>query len=140
MQVDYSKPLTPQEKSYLEMRGDYAALERAQLLTGGEGVELGAGDGTGLQQLSLMTSEQRATEADRLRARLAEIEGTDGADDSEVVEGDPYEVWSVDDLKAEIDRRNAEEGRTTKLSKAGGKQDLADRLYEDDEKAAQQQA
>lgn len=47
----------------------------------------------------------------------------------------PYEQWSVEDLRAEIDDRNkayAEAGSETKISKAGSRADMAGRLHEDD--------
>ncbi len=137
MQVDYTTPLTESERTYLESRGLYADIERADALNGVETPAFGEGDGTGLQQVGLMTSEQRATEKERLLARLREIDPDGFEPDGE--EPEPYEVWSGEDLKAEIDRRNAEAGREVKISKAGGKQDLADRLYADDEQAAQNQ-
>lgn len=49
-------------------------------------------------------------------------------------EEDPgYEEWSADDLRAEIDERN--EGRETKISKAGSRADMAARLRADDAQA-----
>jgi hypothetical protein len=141
MKVDFSSPLTNQERGYLEARGLYADIERADNMHGVETPAFGAGDGTGLQQVSLMTSEQRASERERLLARLAEIGGdSETAGTDEDAEPDPYEVWEPADLKAEIDRRNQESGREVKISKAGSKQDLADRLYADDEQAAQNPA
>lgn len=140
MKVDFTTPLTTAERSYLESRGLYADIERSDALNGVETPAYGEGDGTGLQQVGLMTSEQRASERERLLARLAEIGGAGVVDSGDEEEPDPYEVWSVDDLKAEIDRRNQESGREVKISKAGSKQDLADRLYVDDEQAAQNQA
>lgn len=144
MQVDYTTPLTKEERAYLESRGLYSDIERADQLNGVETPAFSEGDGTGLQQVGLMTSEQRATERERLLARLQEIDGGSEAAGDDVTEDDgepdPYEVWSVEDLKSEIDRRNQEPGREVKISKAGGKQDLADRLYADDEQAAQNQA
>lgn len=51
-------------------------------------------------------------------------------------EEDPgYEEWSADDLRAEIDERNEQDGRTTKISKAGSRADMAARLREDDRQA-----
>jgi hypothetical protein len=43
-----------------------------------------------------------------------------------------YSSWSVDELKAEIDARNEEEGRTEKIATSGKKSDLVDRLEADD--------
>lgn len=142
MKVDFTTPLTEQERAYLDSRGSYADIQRADALNGVDTPASGEGDGTGIQQVGLMTSEQRASERERLLARLREIGGdseTADTDDEEDAEPDPYEVWTTKDLQAEIDRRNAEAGREVKISKAGGKQDLADRLYADDEQTAQNQ-
>lgn len=50
-----------------------------------------------------------------------------------VVVDDQYEEWTKEDLVAEVDERNKEEGRTEPLSKSGTKAELAARLHEDDE-------
>lgn len=57
-----------------------------------------------------------------------------GAAGEKVIEDDEvdYTQFSVDDLKAEIDARNAEDGTTEKISKSGSKADLIARLEEDD--------
>ena len=51
-------------------------------------------------------------------------------DDEEV--DDDYESWSKADLEAEIQTRNDEDGRETKISASGTKAELAARLHEDD--------
>lgn len=45
---------------------------------------------------------------------------------------DNYEEWTKAELESEVDARNAEEDRETKLSKSGNKDELAKRLHEDD--------
>ena len=57
---------------------------------------------------------------------------TQGADDELEPEDDPYEQWTVGDLKAEIDTRNKLRGDDDKLSASGNKDALVARLYEDD--------
>jgi hypothetical protein len=134
MKVDYSTPLTQEEREYLEARGAHADIERADSMNGVETPEPGQGDGTGLQMQPLLTSEARAAEKERLLARLRQIEGdeadADLADDDEDLP--PYEEWSLDLLKTEIDTRN--EGREhNKMSKTGSQATLAARLRQDDE-------
>lgn len=126
MAVDFSSALTKEERAYLEERGKYADIERADNLHGVETPPYGEGDGTGLQQAALLTSEARATEAARLRARLAEIEGVQD-DEPDPDDGGlpPYEDWKVSDLDAELKARE--------LAVTGDKKAKADRLYADDE-------
>ena len=128
MEVDFASALTEEERAYLTERGRYADIERADSLHGVETPEYDNGDGTGLQQQALLTSEQRATEVDRLKARLAELEGSDEDDRDDDGGLPPYEDWKVGDLDGELKAR--------KLSTAGTKQDKADRLYQDDESRA----
>lgn len=51
-------------------------------------------------------------------------------DDEDTEDVLPYEQWSAGELRAEIDERN--EGRETKISKAGGIAEMSARLREDD--------
>lgn len=132
MKVDFTTPLSDEERAYLDARGRYADIERADQITGTETPESEVGDGTGLQQQPLVTSEARAAERERLLARIREIDGAPAEDESDA-EVDPYEVWSMEELKAEIDRRNETRASDSKISKAGGKADLAQRLYADDD-------
>lgn len=129
MAVDLSTPLTKQEREYLAARGLYAELERADQMSGEASPELPAGDGTGLQPVSLLTSEQQASERQRLLARLRELDAGTGDSDVEEVpeESDlpPYEQWDVKELDAELKER--------KLPTSGSKADKANRLYADDE-------
>lgn len=57
-----------------------------------------------------------------------EVDDADEADE-------PYEKWTVEDLKSEIDDRNEGREGDDKLSKTGTKQELVDRLYADDGEA-----
>lgn len=57
--------------------------------------------------------------------------GKSGEDDVDDVQ-DEYDAWTIADLRAEIEERNDEEGRSQKLNISGSKQDLVDRLRADD--------
>jgi hypothetical protein len=126
MGVDLSSPLTREEREYLAARGRYADIERVDALHGvTDGQELDAGDGTGPQYVPLMTGEQRAGEAARLRARLAELEAADeDAADEDTDEVAPYEEWKKPELDAELERRS--------LLKTGTNAEKAQRLRDDD--------
>lgn len=131
MEVDFSKPLTAEERAYLEGRGKYAEIERADSINGVTNPPaLGDGDGTGPVSTPLATGEQRALEKERLLKRLAELESAEDASDTtgdEVVD-EPYEAWKPAELDKELKTRN--------LPAGGTKGEKVARLYEDDEKSA----
>jgi len=131
MEVDFSTPLTDAERAYLSERGRYADIQRADSINGVTNPPAeGQGDGTAPTVVPLMTSEARATEADRLRARLAEIEAAEaGASDEDETADEPYESWKPAELDKELKVRN--------LPGGGTKGEKVARLYEDDEKTAQ---
>jgi len=129
MHVDLSTPLTEEERNYLAMRGRYAELERAAQLTGESVGDLGNGDGTGPTVVPLGTAEQRATERERLLARLAEIDAADGQDGDDGDELPPYQDWNVKELDKELKARS--------LPTDGDKATKVQRLYEDDERSQQ---
>lgn len=133
MEVDLSTPLTDEERKYLMERGKYADVERVDNLHGGETPdELLAGDGTGAQPVSVLTSDQMATRKERLLAELRAIEEAEQAsDDSVGDDGDvpPYESWKAAELKKELKARN--------LSQSGSQDELVARLYEDDQRQQQ---
>jgi hypothetical protein len=135
MHIDSSKPLTPEARAYLEGRGNHAEIARIDSINGVTNPPApGEGDGTGPAIQPLMTSEQRAAERDNLLKRLAELDaGTEQAEDGDAEEGEPYEVWTAEELKNEIDRRNEGRAAEAQISKAGNKAQLAERLYADDE-------
>jgi hypothetical protein len=130
MEIDFASALTEEERAYLDSRGRYADIQRADGLHGVETPASGEGDGTGLQQAALLTSEARAAEKERLLARLREIDGVDTDETDRDDDGGlpPYEDWKVSDLDGELKARN--------LSTAGTKSEKADRLYADDESRA----
>lgn len=126
MAVDFSTPLTVEERAYLESRGKFDEIQRADSINGVTNPpEPGAGDGTGPQLQPLLTSEQRAVERQRLRERLAVLDAEDDDDDSDLA---PYEDWKVPELDAELKRRS--------LPVTGTKSDKVSSLYLDDEAAA----
>lgn len=106
MGVDYSKPLTPEERAYLLERGKYGDIDRADAMHGVETPPDEGGDGTGLVPVSALTSEQAAGERERLLARLAEIDGTDADDDDADDALPPYEEWKITELRKEAKARN----------------------------------
>jgi hypothetical protein len=125
MEVDFSTPLTDEERAYLAERGRYADVERVDAMTGSEPQPFGEGDGTGLKQASVLTSDQMASERERLLARLAELNAmAPDADDDSDTEVAPYEEWTPQELKDELGRRG--------LPKSGTKADLVARLEEND--------
>lgn len=137
MEIDLSTPLSREEREYLANRGRYAELERADGMHGVESPELSGGDGTGpaTHETTLtFVQEQRIAELER---QLALLRGgdpePDGGDSEDAA--DPYEVWTAEELKAEIDRRNGGRADNAKISKSGSKTDLANRLYADDDQA-----
>lgn len=139
MGVDLSSALTAEERAYLNERGRYAEVERADALHGvTDGAAPGSGDGTGPVVTPLGTAEQQAIEKERLLARLRDL-GVNVAEVVDEPEGDtlpPYETWKSGELNAEIDRRNQDRADGDKISKAGSVTERADRLYMDDEKSA----
>jgi hypothetical protein len=140
MEVDFTKPLTADERKFLESRGRYSDIERADAASG-VSTEYSEGDGTGPVQRALLTSEAAAERREQLLAELAlldTVEGVSDAPDGEDGEVQPYDQWELPELKAEIDRRNEGRAGDSKIAKTGNVQVLADRLYADDEASAQQ--
>jgi hypothetical protein len=135
MGIDFSKPLTPEERKFLDERGRYADIERMDATFGTaapEGFDT-SGDGTGPQMEPVLLGEVRAARKERLLAELAAIEQAEAADeDEEGGEVAPYESWKVPELDAEIKRRN---DAGASLATGGNKDEKVARLYEDDENA-----
>lgn len=130
MEVDFSTPLTEQERAYLLMRGRSHDVERADNQTGGQTPdEMLSGDGTGTQPVSLMTSDRMAQRKAELERELRLIEEAEQAtaDTDEDDELPPYEAWKVADLDKELKARN--------LAVTGSKEEKAARLNKDDETA-----
>lgn len=129
MGLDLSKPLDEKGRAYLAMRGRYADIQRIDAQQGVETPELDAGDGTAPPVIPLMSAEQKATERDRLLARLAALDAEEADPEEADDEVDPYEVWAPKELDAELKRRG--------LPGGGTKPEKVARLEEDDAKAAQ---
>lgn len=134
MAVDFSTPLTEDERKFLNERGRYSDIERADSAHGGSAPEgFGEGDGTGPQYRPVLQGEAAAARKAQLLAELEAIEATEAAEtgrDGSVEDGDvdPYEVWTPEELTKELKRR--------KLTATGSKEDKVARLYEDDEKSS----
>lgn len=82
------------------------------------------------QNREYLLSRNEIAMIERIDAMHGVSEEDGGAD--EVL---PYDQWSVDDLRAEIDDRNkayVDAGSDTKISKAGSRADMAARLDADD--------
>lgn len=60
-------------------------------------------------------------------------------DDAEIEEAPPYETWKKQELIDEINERNDGRDDADKIDSSGTKEDLARRLYADDESADAQQ-
>lgn len=132
MEVDYTTPLTDDERAYLMSRGRYADVERADNAHGTTGdAAFYAGDGTGLREQQVMSGEVAARRKEALLAELAAIEAAEGSSDTdEEDEVPPYEAWKVQELDTELRRRN--------LPVTGDKAAKAKALYDND--AAEEQA
>lgn len=66
--------------------------------------------------------------------RKPQPNGVSGSSDDD--EDEAYEDWTAADLKAEIEDRNQGREADQKIPISGTKQELADRLYADDEKSS----
>jgi hypothetical protein len=138
MEVDYTTPLTDKEREFLLERGRYADIERMDNSFSTD-TSYGEGDGTGLVQRSVVSSDVMADRKAALLRELAQIEELESSTTVAPVDGededeDPgYESWKVSELQEEIDQRNAD-GRSDeyKINRNGTKPELAARLREDD--------
>ncbi len=135
MGIDFSTPLTNQERKFLEERGRYSDIERADSVHGASAPEDWdvAGDGTGPQVLPVLTSEARAARKEQLLRELADIDAAEGGDAEDGEDVPPYEAWNVAELDAEIKRRN---DAGASLETGGKKDEKVARLYEDDDNNA----
>jgi hypothetical protein len=136
MDVDLTKPLTAAERSYLNMRGRLADIERADALTNGsppEGYD-DSGDGTGPQMEPVLQGQVAAARKERLLAELRAIELAEASEEDatatdEPDEAEPYSAWTVPQLDKELKARQ--------LSVTGTKPEKVARLEKDDEDAAE---
>lgn len=130
MEIDFSTPLTEQERAFLMERGRYADVERSDNAYGTTGdPALYTGDGTGLQEQQVVTGEVARRRKEALLAELAQIEAAEGAGSDEEEDDasapPPYEAWTVKDLDAELKVRH--------LPVTGSKEAKAKALYDNDE-------
>ena len=127
MSVDLSKPLLPEERNYLAMRGRYDDITRADQMHGVEGLALPDGDGSGPVVHGTAAADRLQQEVAELKRQLALLTGAEGTEEISEEEADvaPYEEWTVAELDAELKRRS--------LSVTGNKDAKVKVLYQDDE-------
>jgi hypothetical protein len=130
MEVDFSTPLTDQERAFLLERGRYADIERADSAHGTSTPdELLRGDGSGPGTKPLLTGERIVARREELLAELAALDAADGVDDEEDGELPPYEDWKVPELDKELAARG--------LPVQGNKSEKVQALYDDDSKVSE---
>lgn len=108
MAVDLSTPLTQAEREYLQMRGRYDDITRADEMHGVTDQSLPEGDGTGPVLHGMASYDVRDQRIAALEAELALLRGNDAPVDTEEEVADdvaPYEEWTVAELDAELKRR-----------------------------------
>lgn len=145
--IDLTKPLTKEDQFYLQERSDYRFAQAKQLaeengwewhdltkyredLVKGEqdpdADPLGENTGdvnTPKDLVTLGTGPQPESDDNSVSLALADPSLADK----------PYGDWTNDQLRSEIDKRNEDLDDDDKMSTSGVKQDLVDRLEEDDE-------
>jgi len=130
MEIDFSKPLSDEERAFLMERGRYADVERSDNAYGTSGdPSLYTGDGTGLREQQVVTGEVARRRKEELLAELAAIEEAEGTgtgdEDEEADDLPPYEALTVKDLDAELKARH--------LPVTGSKEAKVKALYDHDE-------
>lgn len=132
-EIDLSKPLSDEDRQYLVDRCAWSRIAQAD-------------------QIAADQAQAKAVEDNKIEnpqpsptrtgaAALAEAANASPGDDGGEEEL-PYEEWSFEDLKVELDRRKQLElngGMSTEeanklFSKGGSQKDLVARLYADDER------
>lgn len=131
-QIDITKPLSDEDRQYLEDRARHEDLRRNAEIVGereadvltpindgntGDVDPFKADDGT--EQITGTNPGERTVTA----AQAADT-GVPTADDAGDEPDDDYENWTNEDLRDELENRD--------LSKSGNKQELVARLREDD--------
>jgi hypothetical protein len=115
MGIDLNKPLTPEERAYLNERGQTAVIERVDALHGVQDDTVFEGDGTGPRTNQLMTGLAVIERPEVLVKQLEDMgykvtieeinpAGADEEDDEELLP--PYEQWKVPELDKELKARD----------------------------------
>lgn len=135
--VDYSKPLSREERDYLDMRGRQADIDRVDNAfdVPEEDRQVSTettGDAPRIQ--SLVWGDRMATRREQLQREMDELDAAEAAAQSQqegAPEDDnrPYAEWAPAELKAELKARQ--------LPTSGNKAELVQRLEEDDSSVQQ---
>lgn len=134
-EIDLTKPLSDEDRQYLVDRCRWSQLAQADELASAQEAQRAASE----EHTPSTPSPQPPTTV----VGGAPVEPTQGATSDEQ---DPYEEWTYEELKAELDVRKQEalnEGMPTDeagklFSKGGSQKDLVARLYADDERVSGQ--
>ena len=138
-QIDMTKPLSDDDRSYLHDRGRFAEIEANDAEFG---ERKPPEDDDTLEEQIYNLEEQLAVLRTRLAHRnLAREQEAVGVVDRTAVDGeggeeeeaDNYDELSVAKLKEEIALRNKDREPGDRISQAGSKAELIDRLRADDE-------
>lgn len=147
-QIDLSKSLSDEDRQYLVDRADYESLRQAGALdeapmdpnlAGGPGLDdsgLRANTGDMGSPLKLQEREDQGPPPPRTApgSHTETLPTVSNATADPSLGSEPYEHWTNDQLRAEIDKRNEElEDDDEKLSRDGNKADLVATLRSDDE-------
>lgn len=140
-EVDLDKPLSDEDRLYLQDRGKHADIRANDERFGGGPAE---DDEEALDNKIMDLEEQaavlRARKASLVAAREQEesgvtdqtvVNGEGGGDESDEDYDDP--AWTKAKLQAEIEKRNEDRDDDGKMSSVGTKAQLVERLRADDE-------
>ncbi len=119
-----------QVQKHLE-RWNASPVDNAITYAIGEPVPEGDGRLTAAGRPDAMDHDRNPADSKTDAERMFRDDGDD--DDEEVEDYSDEEEWTFQDLKDEIDRRNADRDEENHISKGGGRADLVERLMTDDE-------
>jgi len=136
-EIDLTKKLSDEDRQYLVERDRWRDLALAD---GHEDIERAKREATEANDIS---QGRRPPTLVGEPARVAEANASQAPVEAE--EDLPYEEWSYDELKAELDARKTDaiaggmntEDANKRYSKGGSQKDLVQRLHDDDEAAQQ---
>jgi hypothetical protein len=132
-EIDLSKPLSSEDRAYLVQRDRWRSLAEAD----GHGDPRRAKAEAEASRGELTQRAHPTTDPQAIVPTPEEIHSRRDEGDSE----EPYEDWSFEDLKAELDARKTDaldggmsaEEAGKRYSKGGSQKELVARLYADDE-------